>query len=1399
MPSINFTITAEDKNLMRVLKNIEDGVKNTSEQVKESGDEIDTVFSKITKGAATMAAAFSAAQLVKNISNVRGEFQQLEVAFTTMLQSEEKANALMAQLTETAAITPFGLQEVASSAKQLLAYGVAAEDVNDRLIMLGDIAAGLSIPIGDLAYLYGTTMTQGRMYTQDLNQFMGRGIPIADELAKQFGVTKGKVKELVTDGKIGFEEMHKSLVAMTSEGGKFGGLMEAQSKTIKGQISNIEDAIDVMFNQIGQKNEGMINTALSFTSMLVQNYERIANILEPLVVTYGAYKVALMVASAVTKTKALTTGLATVAEKAHFLALLASEKAQKALNIQMLKNPYALAAAAIIALTYGIYKYITRASVAEKATESYNKAINKITESNKEYKDSIDKLVESIGNLDVPEGERIENFYKLKQEYPDILKNINTENEFLERKAELLKLINDRQKQNVKEDKEALLASYEEHLSVAKESLRLARSGGGIGANMEGYNAGANIKMYQEEVLQYELMIQKLKAEIGKVNIQKYLEGIKELSNVDIVNTISEMEEVLKSVAGASEDTIVSVKTLGGEFSKGQVKTALTALQSEQENRGTAIKKSASEWVAKYKKEYEDAEKAIKAFMQKRDSMAEDEFEKQLKDLTSKRDEAKKKYESSDNSVKEDQKQGEKAVKLQRELLNQKRDILQAEINLMKDGVAKKREQITLNYRKEIEDIKNQKEDWVREYGKLTDAQKKMLDERTRIAKEVKDKAETDLYKSELQAEVQALNDYLKEYGTIQQQKYIIAKEYDEKIAKETGENRKKLLQKQKEEVLASLDAQNLVANIDWGMAFSGVGKVLKDVAQETLDRLEVYMKTSEFANLSAENKGAYTRLRQQLIDEIGTNASSPFNFKQWGEIEKQVKTYQESVRKMLNAQKLHEEAVEKLKKAEEELAKATTTAAKEIASKEVEKAKIGVDLTARNLERAESNKTESQDNLVKSTNAATQGLKNFSNYLQEMSDGSLSGFANGLSKLITSLGKGSKGIGKSLEELGSKVGGIIGAVLSILDALGDKPAEFIEGLLSDIGNTIGNIIGDLPNIIGGIFRGIGDIFTGIIRGIGQVFGFHNDAQKERRIQQLQKEIESINSRYEKLEKEIDKAFSNDAKAKLDTYAALLERQKGLIEQQIREEESKKWDEEERVEKWKEEIKEIEKKLEEVKEQAIDAVFGEDLQSAISDFASSYSDVLASSKSGWASLKDQVREMMQQMVVESIKSALQTSGAIAKIREQLLKFFEDSILSQTEQDYIYKMAEDLQKELDQKFGWATELFKNQDSQEGQKATYGGFESMSEDTASELNGRFTALQMAGEEIKTQMISSVGILNTLAISASESNGLLTDIVTQHAITNAYLEDIVKYAKLSSSFGVKLDKIVEQTKNL
>lgn len=180
-----------------------DTLKGKAKEASSAMDGLDKASEKVRQTLSKLAAAFTAKELVSKIANVRGEFQQLEVAFTTMLGSEEKANDLMAQLVKTAATTPFDLQGVANGAKQLLAYGENVANVNDDLIRLGNIAAGLSQPLGDIVYLYGTTMTQGRLYTQDLNQFTGRGIPMIRELANVLGIAEDKVKDAVEAGKEG--------------------------------------------------------------------------------------------------------------------------------------------------------------------------------------------------------------------------------------------------------------------------------------------------------------------------------------------------------------------------------------------------------------------------------------------------------------------------------------------------------------------------------------------------------------------------------------------------------------------------------------------------------------------------------------------------------------------------------------------------------------------------------------------------------------------------------------------------------------------------------------------------------------------------------------------------------------------------------------------------------------------------------------------------------------------------------------------------------------------------------------------------------------------------------------------------------------------------------------------
>lgn len=300
-------IVTSSASSVSALKSVADASSSAAQRVGEdlpsATDVVSGAFQRLRNDAlgisGMLMGGLGLEQLIGTMIQTRGEFQQTEMAFDTMLGDAQKSQELVTQLINTAAKTPFDMQGITNGAKQLLAYGTSADEVNDTLVRLGDIAAGLSLPLGDLVYLYGTTMTQGRLYTQDLRQFMGRGIPLAAELAKQFGVAESQVGKLVTDGKVGADQVKKAIESMTSEGGRFGGLMEKQAATFVGRISNIEDAVSQMFNEMGKSQEGVINEGIDLVGNLVENWQTVGKVILTAIAAVGTYKASLIAAAGI--------------------------------------------------------------------------------------------------------------------------------------------------------------------------------------------------------------------------------------------------------------------------------------------------------------------------------------------------------------------------------------------------------------------------------------------------------------------------------------------------------------------------------------------------------------------------------------------------------------------------------------------------------------------------------------------------------------------------------------------------------------------------------------------------------------------------------------------------------------------------------------------------------------------------------------------------------------------------------------------------------------------------------------------------------------------------------------------------------------------------------------------
>lgn len=290
MASIKFDITGDNSSVLKAFRGVQDGVSQTARAVEQQGQSIENVFNRIKSVASVAFAGFTAKEIISTLGTVRGEFQQFEIAFETMLGSGQKAKGMISDLANLAATTPFDMKGVVNGAKQLLAYGFAANEITDTMRRLGDVSAGLGLNLQDLTWLYGTTMVQGRLFTRDLMQFTGRGIPLTEELAKQFGVTKDKVSELVTAGKVGFPEVKKAIESLTNEGGKFGGLMEKQSHSITGQISNIQDTIEMAINDLGTQTEGLMNDALDITSKVIYHWKEIGEVILAAASAIGLYK-----------------------------------------------------------------------------------------------------------------------------------------------------------------------------------------------------------------------------------------------------------------------------------------------------------------------------------------------------------------------------------------------------------------------------------------------------------------------------------------------------------------------------------------------------------------------------------------------------------------------------------------------------------------------------------------------------------------------------------------------------------------------------------------------------------------------------------------------------------------------------------------------------------------------------------------------------------------------------------------------------------------------------------------------------------------------------------------------------------------------------------------------------
>lgn len=773
---IDLTAEIDNQEILRRLKQIQQTAKEVTSNVVTDSDRMDMAMRRFSATLAKVGVGFSLGSLVQQIARTRGEFQQLEVAFTTLLQSKEKADALMAQMVDLAAKTPFDLQGVADGARQLLAYGFAAEDVTDTLTRLGNVAAGLGLPLERLTYLYGTTAVQGRLYARDMLQFTSSGIPMLQEMAKMYGVTTEEINAMVTAGKIGFEDVKKVIESMTNEGGQFYNLMENQSKTITGLISNLGDAIDTMFNDIGKSQEGVIASVLQGTISLVENYDIVLGLLIKLVAVYGSYKAALMLVSAAQRANMVVLREAVLQKKLALMygrqltAAQAVEAARvtlvakgwktltlaiKANTAALLANPVTMVTAAIAGLVYGVYKLVTAETAAERAQRKHNEAMDEFNQRLDDTKNKINERLAIIRDDTQSTIAQARAYDELKKLAPTLTDNFSLEELKKVDPSETDKSINAQAEaeryqmlvDNVRKWEEELVRLKERYQAIKQQSSDDTGMSSDLFYNIQAQEkAKESLALAEADLAEYERIKNEAEEQAKPVEI-KLLEA---KSNLDQINKAYEEAKQALDKAKAENPLFIPIdikyryQYLSGQ--KDQAERQVNQLQAEATSGGS---EKFSDVYAKAAKEWKDAKQELRKIEQDKDA-----FTKAQYDAAKKREkEARKVYSDLGGDVSD--KVGQEAIKKQQKLADEfarvDLDLQSRRIAIMREGKNKRLAEIDLEYQQSAAKINKDRkesahngasENELAQYDTLiATAEQKRLQNRERVEKEYAEQA----------------------------------------------------------------------------------------------------------------------------------------------------------------------------------------------------------------------------------------------------------------------------------------------------------------------------------------------------------------------------------------------------------------------------------------------------------------------------------------------------------------------------------------------------------------------------------------------------------------------------------------------------------------------------------
>ena len=824
----------EVRKLTREYKEFASGTNNADEIVKSLTD-------SLKRTAAEIGGLVAIKKFGSDVIEATGKMQQLQVALSTILQDKSKADQLIADIVQFAAKTPFNLDDVATGAKQLLAYGSSADNVVNELSMLGDVASGLQIPIGQLIYLYGTLRTQGRAMTVDIRQFAGRGIPIYEELAKVLGVSKDQVGELVKEGKVGFKEVEQAFKNMTSEGGKFANLMESSAGTWPQRLSNIEDTLFQKMNEFGNKYKEVFEFGIGTAEDLVESLDDVLSVMGGLIAAYGTYKAALITAAVAQKAVGFVESIRLIGMYRKELGLATA--AQQAFNVASKSNVYVTLLATLVGIGTAVYMFTKRTNEATAAQDTLNSVNKKADEEFSKQAATIDRLSSVLKSETSSLDQKKKALSDLQSIIPSYNASLNEEGKLINNNTESIKsYLAQLEKQiRMKAAQEELEELYrkkrtqEKRQKVATENYNEAKSLYNSSVTMTGsalQNKGVNTGV--TVFSQNSAVNNQLKDSANKA--QKELDSVnKELG--ETVSAIIELEKEIEK-SSLSDKKEAQQSTISKEV-ENATKRIKTLNQEIADLRSGKLQAEAGKTV----------ESAIKAKEKELQSV-----EKTLETLTGVRN----KDVSRENSTtsaggKLSDLERKLALERAKEAVDLENQVEQARINAMADGGEKILAQRELDNKKELQAIDRAKEEYIqkeiqrqKEIFEATEDLKAKKNPKYKkrsfdsssvsvdtsafdILKENTDKRQV---QEDLNAQREAMNAYLAEYGTYMQKRQAIIEQYQDKINKATTEGEKLTLGKQRDSILSGIDEQ---AN----KTTSAISQLFGDMKDKTLKDLE--------------------------------------------------------------------------------------------------------------------------------------------------------------------------------------------------------------------------------------------------------------------------------------------------------------------------------------------------------------------------------------------------------------------------------------------------------------------------------------------------------------------------------------------------------------------------------